>query len=110
MTIVDRSSENSDYESVQYKRSPFSSGDVGMDGSCSSSWAVGPTMPGDSPRLKAQGGCVGPAPGAVVYNSTPTSMDRPKEQGKFSCVYVGFFCVQKIESSAKLHQPKTHFF
>lgn len=87
MTIVDRSSENSDHESVQLKRSPFSSGDVGMDGSCSSSWAVGPAMPGDSPRLKAQGGCVGPSPGAVVYNSTPTSMDRPKDQGLFKCVY-----------------------
>ncbi|XP_035525816.1 ubiquitin carboxyl-terminal hydrolase 42 [Morone saxatilis] len=80
MTIVDRSSEKSDHESVGCKRSPFTSGDVGMDGSCSSSWAVGPTMPGDSPRLKAPGGCLGPTPGAVVYNSTPSSVDRPKEQ------------------------------
>nr|XP_046234180.1 ubiquitin carboxyl-terminal hydrolase 42 [Scatophagus argus]XP_046234181.1 ubiquitin carboxyl-terminal hydrolase 42 [Scatophagus argus] len=80
MTIVDRSSEKSDHESVGCKRSPFTSGDVGMDGSCSSSWAVGPTMTGDSPRLKAPGGCLGPTPGAVVYNSTPSSVDRPKEQ------------------------------
>ncbi|XP_029384280.1 ubiquitin carboxyl-terminal hydrolase 42 isoform X2 [Echeneis naucrates] len=80
MTIVDRSSEKSDHESVRCKRSPFTSGDVGMDGSCSSSWAVGPTMPSDSPRLKAPGGCLGPTPGAAVYNSTPTSVDRPKEQ------------------------------
>ncbi|XP_039990832.1 ubiquitin carboxyl-terminal hydrolase 42 isoform X2 [Xiphias gladius] len=80
MTIVDRSSEKSDHESVGCKRSPFTSGDVGMDGSCSSSWAVGPTMPSDSPRLKAPGGCLGPTPGAAVYNSTPSSVDRPKEQ------------------------------
>ncbi|XP_070846131.1 ubiquitin carboxyl-terminal hydrolase 42 [Chaetodon trifascialis] len=80
MTIVDRSSEKSDHESVGCKRSPFTSGDLGMDSSCSSSWAVGPTMPSDSPRLKAPGGCLGPTPGAVVYNSTPSSVDRPKEQ------------------------------
>ncbi|KAM6898725.1 ubiquitin carboxyl-terminal hydrolase 42 isoform 1-T2 [Lycodopsis pacificus] len=80
MTIVDRSSEKSDHESVGCKRSPFTSGDVGMDGSCSSSWAMGPTMPSDSPRLKAAGGCLGPTPGAAVYNSTPSSGDRPKEQ------------------------------
>ncbi|XP_041671689.1 ubiquitin carboxyl-terminal hydrolase 42 [Cheilinus undulatus] len=80
MTIVDRSSEKSDHESVGCKRSPFTSGDVGMDGSCSSSWAVGPTMPSDSPRLKAPGGCLGPTPGAAVYNSTPSSVERPKEQ------------------------------
>ncbi|XP_049615536.1 ubiquitin carboxyl-terminal hydrolase 42 isoform X1 [Syngnathus scovelli] len=78
MTIVDRSSENSDHESVGCKRSPFTSGD-GMDSSCSSSWAVGPTLPTDSPRLKVPGGCLGPTPGAVVYNSTPPSVDRPKE-------------------------------
>lgn len=82
MTIVDRSSEKSDHESVGCKRSPFTSGDVGMDGSCSSSWAVGPTMPSDSPRLKAPGGCLGPTPGAAIYNSTPSSVDRPKEQGR----------------------------
>uniref|UniRef100_A0A673AKX7 Ubiquitin carboxyl-terminal hydrolase n=1 Tax=Sphaeramia orbicularis TaxID=375764 RepID=A0A673AKX7_9TELE len=81
MTIVDRSSEKSDHESVGCKRSPFTSGDVGMDGSCSSSWAVGPTMPSDSPRLKAPGGCLGPTPGAAVYNGTLSSVDRPKEQG-----------------------------
>ncbi|XP_031147109.1 ubiquitin carboxyl-terminal hydrolase 42 isoform X2 [Sander lucioperca] len=81
MTIVDRSSEKSDYESVGCKRTPFTSGDAGMDGSCSSSWAMGnPTMPSDSPRLKAAGGCLGPTPGAAVYNSTPSSADRPKEQ------------------------------
>ncbi|XP_035002656.1 ubiquitin carboxyl-terminal hydrolase 42 isoform X1 [Hippoglossus stenolepis] len=80
MTIVDRSSEKSDHESVGCNRSPFTSGDAGMDGSCSSSWAVGPTMPSDSPRLKAPGGCLGPTPGAAVYNSTLSSVDRPKEQ------------------------------
>ncbi|XP_034414049.1 ubiquitin carboxyl-terminal hydrolase 42 isoform X1 [Cyclopterus lumpus] len=80
MTIVDRSSEKSDHESVGCKRSPFTSGDVGMDGSCSSSWAMGPTVPSDSPRLKAAGGCLGPTPGAAVYNSTPSSVDRSKEQ------------------------------
>ncbi|XP_056286682.1 ubiquitin carboxyl-terminal hydrolase 42 [Pseudoliparis swirei] len=80
MTIVDRSSEKSDHESVGCKRSPFTSGDVGMDGSCSSSWAMGPTVSSDSPRLKAAGGCLGPTPGAAVYNSTPSSVDRSKEQ------------------------------
>ncbi|XP_037320413.2 ubiquitin carboxyl-terminal hydrolase 42 [Pungitius pungitius] len=80
MTIVDRASEKSDHESVGCKRSPFTSGDVGMDGSCSSSWAMGPSMSGDSPRLKSAGGCLGPTPGAAVYNSTPSSGDRPKEQ------------------------------
>uniref|UniRef100_A0A3Q3VNN7 Ubiquitin carboxyl-terminal hydrolase n=1 Tax=Mola mola TaxID=94237 RepID=A0A3Q3VNN7_MOLML len=79
MTIVDRSSEKPDHESVGCKQSPFTSGDGGMDGGCSSSWAVGPTMPSDSPRLKAQGGCLGPAPGAVIYNTTPPSVDRPKD-------------------------------
>ncbi|XP_034070700.1 ubiquitin carboxyl-terminal hydrolase 42 [Gymnodraco acuticeps] len=80
MTIVDRSSEHSDHESVGCKRSPFTSGDTGMDGSCSSSWAMGPTMSSDSPRMKAAGGCLGPTPGAAVYNSTASSGDRPKEQ------------------------------
>ncbi|XP_023136194.1 ubiquitin carboxyl-terminal hydrolase 42 isoform X1 [Amphiprion ocellaris] len=79
MTIVDRSSEKSDHESVGCNRSSFTSGDVGMDGSCSSSWAVGSTMPSDSPRLKAPG-CLGPTIGAAVYNSTPSSVERPKEQ------------------------------
>lgn len=81
MTIVDRSSEKSDHESVGSNRSFCTSRDVGMDGSCSSSWAVGPTMPSDSPRLKAPGGCLGPTPGAAVYNSTSSSVERPKEQG-----------------------------
>ncbi|KAF6728405.1 Ubiquitin carboxyl-terminal hydrolase 42 [Oryzias melastigma] len=80
MTIVDRSSEKSDHESVGFNRSTFTSGDIGMEGSCSSSWAVGPTMPCDSPRLKSPGGCLGPTPGAAVYNSTPSSVDRPKDQ------------------------------
>lgn len=78
MTIVDRSSEQSDYQSVGCKRSPFSSRDVGMDSSCSSSWAVGPSVPSESPRLKAPGGCLGPMPGAAVYNGT--TVERPKEQ------------------------------
>ncbi|XP_062234745.1 ubiquitin carboxyl-terminal hydrolase 42 [Platichthys flesus] len=80
MTIVDRSSEKSDHESVGCNRSPFTRGDAGMDGSCSSSWAMGPTMPSDSPRLKAPGGCLGPTPGAAYYNSSLSSVDRPKEQ------------------------------
>lgn len=95
MTIVDRSSEKSDHESVGCNRSSFTSGDVGMDGSCSSSWAVGPTVPGDSPRLKAPVGCLGPTPGAAVYNNTPSSVDRPKEQGRSKdCL---FLCVFKLE-------------
>uniref|UniRef100_A0A3P8T3B1 USP domain-containing protein n=1 Tax=Amphiprion percula TaxID=161767 RepID=A0A3P8T3B1_AMPPE len=80
MTRVERSSEKSDHESVGCNRSSFTSGDVGMDGSCSSSWAVGSTMPSDSPRLKAPG-CLGSTIGAAVYNSTPSSVERPKEQG-----------------------------
>lgn len=78
MTIVDRSSEKSDLESVGCKRSPFTSGD-GMDGSCSS-WGVGPS-PNDTPRVKT-GGCLGPTPGAAIYSSATHSVDRPKEQGE----------------------------
>lgn len=80
MTIVDRSTEKSDYESVGCKQSPFSSGDVRMDSSCSSSWTVGPTKPIDSVRVKAPG-CLGSASGAAVFNTTPSSVERPKEQG-----------------------------
>ncbi|XP_026007833.1 ubiquitin carboxyl-terminal hydrolase 42-like [Astatotilapia calliptera] len=78
MTIVDRSSEKSDHESAGCNQSSFTSGDVGMDGSCSSSWAVGPTVPSDSPDSPV--GCLAPTPGAAVYNSTPSSVDRPKDQ------------------------------
>ncbi|XP_053301855.1 ubiquitin carboxyl-terminal hydrolase 42-like, partial [Pleuronectes platessa] len=63
--IVDRSSEMSCHESDGCDRSPFTSGDAGMDGTCSSSWAVGPTVPSDSPHL---------------YDSSVSSVDRPKEQ------------------------------
>lgn len=102
MTIVDRSSEKSDHESVGCKLSPFTSGDVGMDGSCSSSWAVGPNMPSDSPRLKASGGCLGPTPGAAMYNSTPSSMDRSKEQGRSKGFYQ--LCVLRYVLKAGLKQ------
>lgn len=77
MTIVDRSYEKSDRESVGCNQSPPSIGDLWRD----SSWTVGATMPSDSARLKAPG-CLGPAPGAAVYNTTPSSVDRPKEQGR----------------------------
>ncbi|CAB1454827.1 unnamed protein product, partial [Pleuronectes platessa] len=53
------------HESDGCDRSPFTSGDAGMDGTCSSSWAVGPTVPSDSPHL---------------YDSSVSSVDRPKEQ------------------------------
>lgn len=76
MTIVDRSTEKSDHESVGCKQSPFSSGDVRMD----SSWTVGPAKPSDSLRVKAPG-CLGSASGAAVFNTTPSTVDRPKEQG-----------------------------
>uniref|UniRef100_A0A3P8PXT4 Ubiquitin carboxyl-terminal hydrolase n=1 Tax=Astatotilapia calliptera TaxID=8154 RepID=A0A3P8PXT4_ASTCA len=79
MTIVDGSSEKSDHESAGCNRPSFTSGDVGMDSSCSSSWAVGPTVPSDSPRLKAPVGCLAPTPGAAVYNSTPSSVDRSSD-------------------------------
>uniref|UniRef100_A0AAV2LF33 ubiquitinyl hydrolase 1 n=1 Tax=Knipowitschia caucasica TaxID=637954 RepID=A0AAV2LF33_KNICA len=49
-----------------------------MDSSCSSSWAVGPSVPSESSRLKAPGSCMGPTPGAAVYNGT--CAERPKEQ------------------------------
>ncbi|CAG04441.1 unnamed protein product [Tetraodon nigroviridis] len=51
-----------------------------MDSSCSSSWTVGPTKPSDTLRVKAPG-CLGSASGAAVFNTTPSSVDRPKEQG-----------------------------
>lgn len=119
MTIVDRSSEKSDHESVGFNRSTFTSGDIGMEGSCSSSWAGGPTLPCDSPRLKSPGGCMGPTPGAAVYNSTPSSVDRPKDQGKdipafthhlilrsvfLFCIILLCFCQQPLLQSRKLFQ------
>ncbi|KAM9561743.1 ubiquitin carboxyl-terminal hydrolase 42-like isoform 1-T2 [Salvelinus alpinus] len=79
MTIVDRSSEKSDLESVGCKRSGslnFPGGDRnGMDSGCSS-WGAGGPSSSDTPRVKT-GGCMGPTPGATVYSS---SADRPKEQ------------------------------
>lgn len=51
-----------------------------MDSSCSSSWTVGPTKPSDTLRVKAPG-CLGSASGAAVFNTTPSSVDHPKEQG-----------------------------
>ncbi|KAF7663105.1 hypothetical protein LDENG_00219290, partial [Lucifuga dentata] len=79
MTIVDKPSDKSDHESVGCKRPPFTSEDQEMDSSCSSSWAMGPSLPSDTSRLKAPGGCLGPTPGATVYNSSST-VDQPKEQ------------------------------
>uniref|UniRef100_A0A3Q3CCW4 USP domain-containing protein n=1 Tax=Haplochromis burtoni TaxID=8153 RepID=A0A3Q3CCW4_HAPBU len=96
MTIVDGSSEKSDHESAGCNRPSFTSGDVGMDGSCSSSWAVGPTVPSDSPRLKAPVGCLAPTPGAAVYNSTPSSVDRPKDQGQSKACSDGIDLPQKV--------------
>ncbi|XP_064789550.1 ubiquitin carboxyl-terminal hydrolase 42-like isoform X1 [Oncorhynchus masou masou] len=79
MTIVDRSSEKSDLESVGCKRSGslnFPGGDGnGMDSGCSS-WGSGGPSSSDTPRVKT-GGCMGPTPGATVNSS---SADRPKEQ------------------------------
>ncbi|XP_052327626.1 ubiquitin carboxyl-terminal hydrolase 42-like isoform X2 [Oncorhynchus keta] len=79
MTIVDRSSEKSDLESVGCKRSGslnFPGGDGnGMDSGCSS-WGAGGPSSSDAPRVKT-GGCMGPTPGATVNSS---SADRPKEQ------------------------------
>ncbi|XP_036816589.1 ubiquitin carboxyl-terminal hydrolase 42 isoform X2 [Oncorhynchus mykiss] len=79
MTIVDRSSEKSDLESVGCKRSGslnFPGGDGnGMDSGCSS-WGAGGPSSSDTPRVKT-GGCMGPTPGATVNSS---SADRPKEQ------------------------------
>lgn len=92
MTIVDRSTEKSDHESVGCKQSPFSSGDVRMDSSCSSSWTVGPTKSSDSLRLKSPG-CLGSASGAAVFNTTPACVDRPKEQGAQLTLFVSLFSV-----------------
>ena len=81
MTIVDRSSEKSDLESVGCKRSGslnFPGGDGnGMDSGCSS-WGAGGPSSSAAPRVKT-GGCMGPTPGATVNSS---SADRPKEQGE----------------------------
>lgn len=92
MTIVDRSTEKSDHESVGCKQSPFSSGDVRMDSSCSSSWTVGPTKSSDSLRLKSPG-CLGSASGAAVFNTTPACVDRPKEQGGQLTLFLSLFPV-----------------
>ncbi|XP_041658884.1 ubiquitin carboxyl-terminal hydrolase 42-like [Cheilinus undulatus] len=76
MTIVNRSPEKSDHESAGCQRSPLTSGDMEMDDSL----AVGPTIPSDSPGLKARGSSLGPTPGPAVYNNTPSSVGRPEEQ------------------------------
>ncbi|CAB1313139.1 unnamed protein product [Coregonus sp. 'balchen'] len=83
MTIVDRSSEKSDLESVGCKRSgslTFPGGDGnGMDSGCSS-WGAGGPSSSDTPRVKT-GGCMGPTPGATVYSSSAAiTSDRAKEQ------------------------------
>ncbi|XP_062243335.1 serine/arginine repetitive matrix protein 5-like, partial [Platichthys flesus] len=78
--IVDGYSEKSDHESVGCNRSPFTSGDTGMGGRWSRSRAVGPNMPGDSPRLKAPGDCLGSIPGDALYNRSLATVDRPMEQ------------------------------
>lgn len=104
MTIVDRSTEKSDHESVGGKQSPFSSGDIRMDSSCSSSWTVGPTKPSDSLRLKSPG-CLGSASGAAVFNTTPSCVDRPKEQGgQVSPLSHSISCMKVFTTSAR--RPK----
>ncbi|XP_076856355.1 ubiquitin carboxyl-terminal hydrolase 42 [Brachyhypopomus gauderio] len=84
MTIVVKSSEKSDLESVRCKHSgsltPISSGD--MDGS-SSSWSVSPST---SELVRAKTACMTPSIGAAVYGSTtalPT--DKPKETVVIAC-------------------------
>ncbi|KAG9267698.1 ubiquitin carboxyl-terminal hydrolase 42 isoform X2 [Astyanax mexicanus] len=84
MTIVDKSSEKSDLESVRCKHSssmtPFSTGD--MDGS-SSSWSVGSSA---TELSRAKTACVAPSIGAAVYASdTGHPTERPKEHVVITC-------------------------
>lgn len=111
MTIVDRSTEKSDHESVGCKQSPFSSGDVRMDSSCSSSWTVGPTKPSDTLRVKAPG-CLGSASGAAVFNTTSSPVDRPKEQGDQVTLSVLYHTHgNKLTTSVTCrHKPSTEYF
>lgn len=106
MTIVDRSSEKSDLESVGCKRSGslnFPGGDGnGMDSACSS-WGAGGPSSSDTPRVKT-GGCMGPTPGATVYSS---SADRPKEQGEEGwCAQLITDIVDKVSLVAGLQVHK----
>lgn len=85
MTIVDKPSEKSDFESVRCTHSgsltPFSSGD--MDGN-SSSWSVNST---GTEILRAKAACTAPSIGAAVYTtSLPT--EKPQEQGKYAFYFL----------------------
>ncbi|XP_056627976.1 ubiquitin carboxyl-terminal hydrolase 42 isoform X1 [Triplophysa dalaica] len=80
MTIVDKSPEKPDLESVRFKHSssltPFSCRDME---SSSSSWSVGPSATDIS---RAKTACMVPNIGATVNGSNNTSLqvDRPREQ------------------------------
>lgn len=81
MTIVDKASEKSDFESAQFKHSssltPVSSGDVD-DGS--SSWSVDSST---AELSRAMATCVAPSLEVAVYGGTTAlSAERPNEQGK----------------------------
>ncbi|XP_062859252.1 ubiquitin carboxyl-terminal hydrolase 42 [Trichomycterus rosablanca] len=82
MTIVDKPSEKSDFESVRCTHSgsltPFSSGD--MDGN-SSSWSVNSHA---SEILRAKAACTAPSIGAAVY-TTALPTEKCQEQVGMTC-------------------------
>lgn len=92
MTLFERSTGISDHESAQCKHSFISSGDISVDISmdmslgiadrCFGTWTVGPAVPSDLAVAQDRGECVAPAPGAVVFNGTVSSVDHSIEQGR----------------------------
>ncbi|KAF5894140.1 ubiquitin carboxyl-terminal hydrolase 42 isoform X1, partial [Clarias magur] len=82
MTIVDNTSEKSDFESAQCNRSssltPVSSGGV-EDGN--SSWSVDSST---AELSRTMATCVAPSLEAAVYGgNTALPAERPNEQGKY---------------------------
>ena len=87
---------------------PSTSGYVGMDGSCSSSWGDGPAVPDDSPRGKATVGCRGPSPGPPVFSNSPYSMERPTEPGKSWVVPAAIHKAVHYKYNINVSQTCTH--
>uniref|UniRef100_A0A3Q3W2T8 Ubiquitin carboxyl-terminal hydrolase 36 n=1 Tax=Mola mola TaxID=94237 RepID=A0A3Q3W2T8_MOLML len=71
--------------------SAFTSDDLNMDSGCFSSWAVGPTVPGD---------CRGPAPKAVVYESAPSSLEHGRSKYFLSSVFSNTYADPLIHHTA----------
>ncbi|XP_013858899.1 ubiquitin carboxyl-terminal hydrolase 42 [Austrofundulus limnaeus] len=76
---ADKLSEKSDHKSVVFNRSSPSSGDLGVDASCSSCLAASPMKPSDSESLKSPGDGLDLTPDAAACSSA-SSVDQPNKQ------------------------------